>query len=154
MIDLKCVRRGCMKFAILKQNLKSWWKSQDNPKTRIFEERAIVTSVKRKLAKLLFETCEGLFLILNLFRRFIYIYVCVRVCVRKLFPDFDPHFIFIPEIKIEILIFPFLLQIAREWRLFRRARLRRAKSVAIENATLRYHGWRRKKNRVKRIRST
>ena len=81
MIDLKCVRRGCMKFAILKQNRKSWWKSQDNPKTRIFEERAIVTSVKRKLAKLLFETCEGLFLILNLFRRFIYIYVCVRVCV-------------------------------------------------------------------------
>lgn len=80
--------------------------------------------------------------------------MCVRVCVRKLFPDFDQHFIFIPEIKIEILIFPFLLQIAREWRLFRRARLRRAKSVAIENATLRYHGWRRKKNRVKRIRST
>ncbi|XP_001120447.3 uncharacterized protein LOC724558 [Apis mellifera] len=58
MIDLKCVRRGCMKFAILKQNRKSWWKSQDNPKTRIFEERAIVTSVKRKLAKLLFEICE------------------------------------------------------------------------------------------------
>ncbi|XP_006612100.1 uncharacterized protein LOC102680164 [Apis dorsata] len=58
MIDLKSVRRGCMKFVILKQNRKSWWKNQHNPKIRICEERATVINVKRKLAKLLFETCE------------------------------------------------------------------------------------------------
>lgn len=74
MIDLKSVRRGCMKFVILKQNRKSWWKNQHNPKIRIFEERATVINVKRKLAKLLFETCEGLFLILNLLD---VLYICM-----------------------------------------------------------------------------
>lgn len=75
MIDLKSARRGCMKFVILKQNRKSWWKNRHNPKIR----RATVTSVKRKLAKLLFETCEGLFSILN---RFIYVYIYIYLCVN------------------------------------------------------------------------
>lgn len=146
MIDLKSARRGCMKFVILKQNRKSWWKNRHNPKIR----RATVTSVKRKLAKLLFETCEGLFSILN---RFIYMYTYIYISVCKLFLEAINVLSFF-FIRFKILPFPFLLQIVREWHLFRKARLRRAKSVAIENAILRYHGWRRKKNRVKKIHST
>lgn len=157
MIDLKSVSRGCMKFATLEQNRKSWWKKNQHPKIRICEERArVITSVKRKLAKLLFETCEGLFFFnINIIFRFTPSYDMINYSLEAIDKFYYFFFFNISIWNIETAFsFFFWLQIARGWRLFRRARLRRAKSVAIENAMLRYHGWRRKKNRVKRIHST
>lgn len=106
MIDLKSVSRGCMKFATLEQNRKSWWKKNQHPKIRICEERArVITSVKRKLAKLLFETCEGLFFFnINIIFRFTPSYDMINYSLEAI--DKFYYFFFL-TFRFETLRLPF-----------------------------------------------